>query len=270
MKQGSSLHNAIAIAAHPDDIEFYMAGTLLLLRERGYAIHYMTLASGNCGSAKYSATRTRALRRAESKRAARILGATYHASLVNDLEILYELRTLRRLAAVIRRVKPQIVLTHSPQDYMEDHMNTSRLAVTAAFARGMRNFRTIPPTRAISGAVTVYHAMPHGLRDNLGHRVFPGLFVDTSAVHEHKRNALSAHKSQQSWLEASQGMGSYLRTMDRFSLDVGKMSRRFKHAEGWRRHLHFGLCVVEADPLLDSLRERCLVNLTYLQGLEEG
>ena len=40
---------AFAIAAHPDDIEFYMAGTLLLLRERGWAIHYMTLSTGSCG-----------------------------------------------------------------------------------------------------------------------------------------------------------------------------------------------------------------------------
>src|SRR5258706_10008292 len=93
---------ALAIAAHPDDIEFYMAGTLLLLREKGYEIHYMTLASGNCGSLQYSAARVRAIRRAESRRAAKILGAPYHANLVDDLEILYELPTVRRLAAVIR------------------------------------------------------------------------------------------------------------------------------------------------------------------------
>ena len=50
---------AIAIGAHPDDIEFYMAGTLLLLKQAGYAIHYMTLANGNCGSAEYNAARSR-------------------------------------------------------------------------------------------------------------------------------------------------------------------------------------------------------------------
>ena len=42
---------AIAIGAHPDDVEFYMAGTLLLLKQAGYEIHYLNLASGNCGSA---------------------------------------------------------------------------------------------------------------------------------------------------------------------------------------------------------------------------
>src|SRR5882757_7885724 len=116
--------SAIAIAAHPDDIEFYMAGTLLLLGEAGFQIHYMTLASGSCGSLEFSTERTRAIRRQEAKQAAKILGATFHPSLVDDLEVFYELSTLRRLAAVIRQVQPSIVLTHSPQDYMEDHMNT--------------------------------------------------------------------------------------------------------------------------------------------------
>ena len=158
--------------------------------------------------------------------------------------------------AVIRRVAPTIVLTHSPQDYMEDHTNTSRLAVTAAFARGMPNFRTMPAVPAISGDVTVYHAMPHGLRDPLGERIRPGLFVDTTSVHASKRKALAAHESQKSWLDASQGMDSYLRIMDDLSLEVGRMSRRLKHAEGWRRHLHFGFCAEEADPLAEALKER--------------
>ena len=140
---------AMAVAAHPDDIEFYMAGTLLLLREAGYEVHYMTLASGSCGSLQHSPAKMGRIRRAESKRAAAILRATFHPSLVDDLEVLYELPSLRRLAAVIRQVNPTIVLTHSPQDYMEDHTNTSRLAVTAAFARGMPNFRTAPPTKAV-------------------------------------------------------------------------------------------------------------------------
>ena len=260
----------MAVAAHPDDIEFYMAGTLLLLGEAGYQLHYTTLASGSCGSLQHSAAKMRTIRRAESKRAAAILGAAYHASLVDDLEVLYELSALRRLAAVIRRVNPTILLTHSPQDYMEDHTNTSRLAVTATFARGMPNFRTVPAMKAIAGEATVYHAMPHGLRDQLGRRVLPGLFVDTSSVHATKRQALAAHESQKSWLDASQGMDSYLRMMDDFSLEVGRMSERFQHAEGWRRHLHFGFCAAEADPLSQTLGERCLPNRAYLESLERG
>ena len=104
---------AVAIAAHPDDIEFYMAGTLLLLKKAGCEIHYMTVANGSCGSIDKDAATTRAIRRQESQRAAQLLGAKYHPSLTNDLEILYELKTLRRLAAVIREINPTIVLTHA-------------------------------------------------------------------------------------------------------------------------------------------------------------
>ncbi len=261
---------AIAIAAHPDDIEFVMGGTLLLLKAAGYETHYLNVSSGNCGSVKYSPARTAAIRRQEAREAAKILGAHYHASLAHDLEILYDVKTLRRLAAVVREVQPKIVLTHSPQDYMEDHMNTCRLAVTAAFTRGMPNFKTIPGTAVSNQEVTVYHALPHGLRDGLRRRMVAGGFVNTTSVQEVKMSSLAAHRSQQDWLDVSQGMNSYLKAMDDMSLAVGRMSRKFKHAEGWRRHLHLGFSSVEMDPLREVLGKNYLVNRSYERKLEEG
>ena len=249
--------SALAIAAHPDDIEFGMAGTLLLLRDAGWRIHYLNLSTGNCGSMEFSAARTRDIRRREAKEAANLLGAQWHPPFCDDLEIFYDVKTLRRLAAVIREVAPRIVLTHSPQDYMEDHMNTSRLAVTAAFARGMPNFRTTPARKQVPGDVTIYHAMPHGLRDGLRQRIVPDLFVNTTAVHAQKRAALAAHHSQKAWLDASQGMDSYLIAMDEMSREVGRMSRRFRHAEGWRRHLYLGFSTEDSDPLGAALGARC-------------
>jgi N-acetylglucosamine malate deacetylase 1 len=245
--------SAIAIAAHPDDIEFVMAGTLLLLKQRGWEIHYFNLSTGNCGSVRYSATQTRRLRLAEARRAAKILGAEFHPPIADDLEIVYDVKMLRRVAAVIREVEPSIVLTHSPQDYMEDHMNTSRLAVTAAFARGMPNFATSPKRAAVELDVIVYHAMPHGLCDGLRQPIVPDLFVDTTSVQETKLAALAEHHTQQEWLDVSQGFNSYLRAMDDASRTVGKMSRRFQHAEGWRLHSHLGFSPEAADILRDTL-----------------
>ncbi|MEI6392525.1 MAG: PIG-L family deacetylase [Verrucomicrobiota bacterium] len=261
---------AIAIGAHPDDIEFYMAGTLLKLKKQGYETHYLTLANGNCGSAQYNAATTESIRNTEARAAAAILGAQFHPSLTNDLEILYNLDLLRELAAVIRDVKPGIVLTHSPQDYMEDHVNTSRLAVTAAFTRGMPNFRTAPQRPAAEYDVALYHAMPHGLCDQLRRRLIPGAFVNTTSVQKTKRQALAAHKSQQGWLDVSQGINSFLLAMENMSLEVGRLSKRFKCAEGWRRHLHLGFCPAEADPLRDALGANYLVNLAYERSLKNG
>ena len=173
---------AIAIGAHPDDIEFYMAGTLLLLKQAGFETHYLNLASGNCGTVEYNSATTRSLRQAEARQGAQVLGARFHPSLTDDLEIVYSVELLRAVSAVVREVKPAIVLTHSPQDYMEDHMNAARLAVTAAFARGMPNFRTVPAREPAEHDVTVYHAMPHGLCDGLRRRIVPGAFVNTTPV----------------------------------------------------------------------------------------
>ncbi|MDB6124339.1 MAG: LmbE family protein [Pedosphaera sp.] len=260
---------AIAIAAHPDDIEFQMAGTLLLLKQAGYETHYMNVSSGNCGSVEYDAKTTRNIRAGEAKQAAKILGAAFHPSLTNDLEVFYTLDMLRQLAAVIREVKPSIVLTHSPQDYMEDHMNTCRLAVTAAFTHGMPNFKTVPSREIYNDDVTIYHCMPHGLRDGLRRRVWPGAYVNTTSVQKTKRESLTAHKSQQGWLDASQGMNSYLLAMEEMSLELGRMSKKFKCAEGWRRHLHLGFSAQEIDPLAKVLGKDYLINKKYEQELGE-
>lgn len=260
----------MAIAAHPDDIEFRMAGTLLLLKQAGCETHYLNVANGNCGSVDYGPSRTATVRAAEAKRAAKILGAHFHASLVNDLEIFYDLRTLRRVAAIVREVRPSIVLTHSPLDYMEDHTNTCRLAVTAAFAHGMPNFKSTPLRAIYQQDVTVYHCQPHGCSDGLRRRIRPGAYVNTASVHKTKLAALAEHQSQQNWLDASQGMNSYLRAGEEMSLELGRWSKKFKHAEGWRRHLHLGFSAGEIDPLAALLGKNHLVNQAYERNLKIG
>lgn len=258
---------AFAIAAHPDDIEFMMAGTLLLLKKAGYETHYMNLSRGNCGSIETDSKTTARIRLKEAKKAAEILGAHFHGPVCNDLEIFYDLKTLRRLAAILREVKPTVVLTHSPADYMEDHMNTCRLAVTAAFARGMPNFKSVPPRSTDVYDCTIYHALPHSLADNLRQPIIPGAFVNTTSVFATKLEALKAHQSQQSWLDSSQKLNSYLATCEDISLRVGRMSKKFKHAEGWRRHLHYGFCGPDTDPLKD-LGKDYLVNEKYERSLK--
>jgi LmbE family N-acetylglucosaminyl deacetylase len=242
---------ALAIAAHPDDIEFLMAGTLLRLKANGYEIHYFNLADGCCGSTQYDRETIAAMRAEEAQEAAASLGATFHPSVTHDLEVFYEKSQLAKVAATVRQVAPQIVLTHSPVDYMEDHTNACRLAVTAAFTRGMPNFPVDPPTPIVTGKVTVYHAQPYSNHDPLGNPVLPTHFVDTSDVMELKVAALAKHKSQKQWLDESQGLDSYLETLRNLDREVGKLSGSFEYAEGWRRHIHMGFCDPDDDPLLE-------------------
>ena len=245
--------SVLALFAHPDDIEFVAAGTMLLLQERGWELHYMNLCTGNGGSIEMDGPTTARTRLAEAREAARILGATFYPPICDDLELTYSVPLLRRVAAVVRQARPSIVLTHSPADYMEDHMAACRLAVTAAFAHGIPNFVTDPPTDAYFHDVTVYHAMPHGLCDPLRQALDAGLYVNTASVHNRKRQALAAHASQKNWLDVSQGMDSYLVSMDEASAAVAARAGRFQLAEGWRRHLHLGFSSKAIDPLAEAL-----------------
>lgn len=252
--------SAIAIAAHPDDIEFKMAGTLLLLKNAGWEIHCFNLATGNGGSTEHDSETTASIRAEEAKRAAEVMGATWHPPIANDLEIFYRDDLLRKVAAVVREVKPSVVLTHPPDDYMEDHMTACRLAVTAAFAHGIPNYRTDPGRPAYSGDVTLYHCMPHGGCDPLRRRVIPGAWVDTTEVHDTVLAALSAHRSQQGWLDATQGMSSYLESLTGHAKMMGRQSGRFEMAEGWWRHLHLGFSKTGVDPLAEVLGDAYRVN----------
>ena len=244
----------LAIAAHPDDIEFMMAGTLLLLREAGCEVHYMNVANGCCGTDRHEIDEIIAIRQKESKEASDYLGAVFHDSLVNDLEIFYEKKLISQLCSIVRQVAPDIILTQYPFEYMEDHSNTCRAVVTAVFCRGMRNFPVEPTAKPISKPVTLYHSLPYGLTDPLRQPVNADFYVDIEPYIDKKAEMLAKHKSQKEWLDVSQGMDAYLTTMKEMCAEVGKLSGTLKYAEGWIRHSHLGFCEKDANPLVKILK----------------
>ncbi|TWU01577.1 PIG-L deacetylase family protein [Neorhodopirellula pilleata] len=247
--------SALAIAAHPDDIEFLFAGTMLLLAQRGWDLHYMNIADGSKGSTTMDNETCASTRLIEAQDAARELGATFHRPICRDMEIAYTTENLMKVTAVVRQSKASIVLTHSPIDYMEDHEIACRLAVSAAFSHGMPNLKSIPPVDPFYEPVTVYHAQPVGNRQPTGELVTPHFYVNTTGVIEKKTQSLACHVSQKQWLDESQGMESYLETMKEASRETGQMSGAFEHAEGWRRRQHWGFCGPDDDPLRQVLKD---------------
>jgi len=247
----------LAAAAHPDDIEFMMAGTLLLFRKAGAEIHMWNLANGSCGTATHTREEIIRIRRAEAEASARLAGAHYHPPLFEDLHLFFDAPSLEQVAAGVREIQPTVILTHSLQDYMEDHQNTARLIVTAAFARGMPNFPTRPVRPTYEAPVALYHALPHGLRDPYNRPVRPDLFINIQSVLPLKRAMLACHKSQKEWLDVSQGMDAYLIEMEQMAAAVGRLSGRFEMAEGWRLHNPLGLAPKDHHPLEQWLTEFC-------------
>ena len=99
---GETNKRILAIHAHPDDVEFQCAGTLLLLRERGCIITIATMTPGDCGTAEMSAEQIAAVRRSEAKSAADILGADYHCLEFRDLQIVHDNPSRRRVTEKCR------------------------------------------------------------------------------------------------------------------------------------------------------------------------
>ncbi len=243
----------LAVAAHADDIEFMMAGTLVLLGRAGAELHVCNLANGCYGSEVYSKEETARIRAVEAQNAARVAGAEWHPPYFDDLGIFYDAPSLAKVTGLVRRVQPDIMLTLSRYDYMEDHEYASRLASSAAFNRCMPNYISDPPQPAYNKPVAIYHALPHSLMDMQRTLVVPEFVVDIEEVVELKREMLAQHVSQKEWLDVTQGMDSYLNSMVESAREVAARYGRFNYAEGWRRHNYMGYCEPEYAPLQNLL-----------------
>ncbi len=239
-------------------MEMMMAGTLLLMKQAGCELHTINLANGCVGSTEMGPAETAATRWKEAQASARLLGSVHHECMVDDLEVFYTPELIKRVTALVRQVKPDIVLTQSMEDYMDDHMNTAKVAVTATFSRNIPFFRSIPDAPAVFEDAMLYHATPHILTDMMRRPIVPEIYVDVTTVIDRKEELLACHASQKKWLDKTQGMDSYLKNMRESSEKVGTMSGRFRFAEGWRRHSHVGFTRVDCNPLADLLKQRCL------------
>lgn len=243
----------LAVGAHPDDIEFCFAGTLLLLKEKGWKIHMWNLANGSAGSKSLPAEAIAQKRWEEAQASAQILGATMHPPLFSDLNIFYDAKSLAQVSSVVRSVNPSIILTHPPSDYMEDHENTCRLLVTAAIAKGIPNYPVIPPCESNDDPVALYHAPPLRCRTGMNEEVFPTLFVNIESVLDPKIRMLMAHESQMAWLQETQKMIGLEETLLQEAKDLGKRSGKFAYAEAFTPHHKRGFCPGDFTPLEDAL-----------------
>lgn len=105
----------------PNDAEFLSAGTLSLLKKVGFDIHIATFTAGDKGTIQHSPEEISRIRKAEAASAAGIIGANYHCLGFEDIYILYNRETIEKATSLIRKIKPFLVFTHNPTDYMIDH-----------------------------------------------------------------------------------------------------------------------------------------------------
>jgi LmbE family N-acetylglucosaminyl deacetylase len=141
----------------------------------------------------------------------------------------------------MRAFAPDVVITHSPVDYMLDHEEAARLVRTAAFAVAMPLYDTLqvsPATRP-GGTPALYYADSVEGLDYYGKRIYPDFYVNIADQIENKRQMLARHSSQREWLRSHHGVDEYLDRMTGWARQYGSECG-FPLAEGFRQHLGHG------------------------------
>ena len=185
------IKRALCIVAHPDDIEFYCAGAVLLMTRRGVIVDFVLATSGDKGARDASKTRAKVARtrEREQERAADVLGVKRVAFLRHpDAELVESLELRQEFVREIRETRPDVLLTFDPNvpyRFHPDHRVVGRVALDAAWPSA-RDPLTFPKS-----------GPPHETAEAWCFGgVLPTLEVDVAQVLGKKIEARLAHSSQ--------------------------------------------------------------------------
>ena len=222
----------MAISAHPDDIEINCAGTLARFREKGDDVVMCNLCNGNLGHVAIMPDELRNIRSAESKKSAALLGAEHISMDIDDLSLYAENGEQReKLTELIRYVKPDVIITHTPEDYMADHVAVSKLVFAATFCASLPHYKM--SKEQIADICPVFYFYNLG-----GFKFEPTEYVDISKFIELKIEMLNCHQSQVRWMKEHDGI-DFPDTVRTFSKMRG-MQCGVGYAEGFRQMTGWG------------------------------
>jgi bacillithiol biosynthesis deacetylase BshB1 len=185
----------LAIAAHRDDVEQTCGGTLLAMNARGWRTGILDLTRGESGTRGTAADRER-----EANEAAKILKVSHREALDlpdGNVQNTYENRL--KIAEVLRRLRPRVVILPYWQGRHPDHYTSATLGYEACFVSGLAKVETQGEKNAPHRPFKIVYA-------SLYADVRPTFVVDITPYVEERLRALMVYRSQY----ASQAEGSKL------------------------------------------------------------
>jgi len=188
---------ALVIAAHADDAEFSMGGTIARLARAGHTVK-MLVATLPCeGRSSIALEEEKKRRWAECEKAAKILGAELEILDLDPYQIGFRRDIVTILDAKSREFSPSVIFTHWDHDSHQDHVAIAN----ASFAVTRRNnISLIMYEQSIHGGIT-----PYSFKANL--------FIDISDVMDIKLESARIYQSQElkgrQWLEAIEGVAVF-------------------------------------------------------------
>ena len=220
--------NILAVGCHPDDLEIGCGGTLSKYAGLGHKVFMCHVANGNKGHAVILPEELRIIRTAEAEEAGHLLGACEVVNLdVPDLEVdSGNTRTVEKLVALIRDTRPDVIITHSPEDYMKDHLEVGKLVFDASYSSSVPHMHARYP---------VYPSIPpiYYMDTLAGVNFLPAEYVDISDTIDTKLQSVDCHRSQVKWMLEHDHIDflDFVRTVSKFrGLQCGAA-----YAEGFRR-----------------------------------
>ena len=207
------LKRILAVGAHPDDLEIQMAGTLIKYAQAGCHVVMAIATDGSAGHMLIPADELAEIRKKEASDSAGLIGAQSEWMGLKDELLANDIETRLKFVDLIRKTKPDIIFTHSPDDYHPDHCTLSQLIFDASFLSGLPNVET--RFEAHLGVQPLYY-----FDTMAGIKFQPTEYVDISDVIDKKSEMLSKHESQIKWLK------------DHDNMDMIKASRIFSEYRG--------------------------------------
>lgn len=225
--------NVLAVGCHPDDLEIGCGGTLAKLAAQGHRVTMVHVANGDKGHKVIPSAELIEIRHREAQAAGALIGAEVIGLGLPDLTIKADDDALvRDLNSVMRRARPEFIITHPPRDYMKDHMEVSRAVFDASFAATIPHYDT--EQDALDKVVPIYYM------DTLaGVDFLPTDYVDISDFIDMKLRMNDCHQSQIKWLREHDQIDflDFVATVSKFrGLQCGrKFAEGFTQCQAWPR-----------------------------------
>jgi len=189
------LMRVLSVSAHPDDAELMVAGTLAKYKEQGHEVFMCVSCNGSQGHFVIPSAHLQCIRRREARQSAEVIGAECILLDLPDSGPWHTQQQRSLYTELVRDVKPDVILTHYPGDYMSDHVGASQNTWEASFWCAV-------PLYLTGGWSTAHHLMPamYYWEPLGGHNFQPCYYVDITEQWEKKREMLLCHQSQYTWL----------------------------------------------------------------------
>lgn len=192
----------LVIGAHPDDCEYKAAGVAALYRQQGHIVRFVSVTNGDAGHHLISGPALAARRLAETTASGAVCGVEYEVLNHHDGCLEPSIANRMEMIGLIRRFKPDLILTHRPNDYHPDHRVTSQLVCDAAY------LVTVPALVPDVPHLVVNPVIAYLCDDFQNPYPFqPSVVVDITSVFEQAIDMHVAHDSQFfEWLPYNQGI----------------------------------------------------------------